>query len=115
MAPSATSNLTLVHFAVALFICTVIFVSGCLGIQYIYRYRKYHLAAAAEDTESMTGGSQGSLIAVRNRATSNSTLLSEVISLQRFKPSRIYKHSRLREEDHEMEEEHLSDSTDSQQ
>lgn len=112
VAPTATSNLTLVHFAVALFVCTVIFVSGCLGIQYIYRYRKYHLAAAAEDTESMTGDSQGSLIAVRSRATSNSTLLSEVISLHKFKPSRIYKHSRLREEDNEMEEEEtLSDTS----
>lgn len=52
---------------------------------------------------------------MRNRAASNSTLLSEVISLQKFKPTKKYKHSRLREEDPDMEEEHLSESSESQQ
>lgn len=55
VAPTASSSLILVHAFVALFICIVIFVSGCLGIQYIHRYRKYQLAAAAEDSESMSG------------------------------------------------------------
>ncbi|KAL0276483.1 UNVERIFIED_CONTAM: hypothetical protein PYX00_004046 [Menopon gallinae] len=115
VAPTASGSLILVHAFVALFICVVIFVSGCLGIQYIHRYRKYQLAAAAEDTESMSGNSQCSLVAVRSRATSNSTLLSEVISLQRFKPTRKYKHSRLREEEQDLEEEHLSEAYDSQE
>lgn len=59
-----------------------------------------------------SGGSQGSLLAVRSRATSNSTLLSEVISMRRFAPRKC-RHSRLREVDPEAEE-GAGDSSDSQ-
>ncbi|KAK6631796.1 hypothetical protein RUM43_013860 [Polyplax serrata] len=112
VAATASTSLFLVHSFVAAFVCLVIIISGCLGIQYIFRYRKYQLAAAAEDAESAIADSQSSLVVPANRATSNSTLLSEVISLQRFKPTK-YKHCRLRE-DPDLEEAHLSESSDFQ-
>lgn len=55
VAPTASTSLFLIHSFVVLFIFLVILVSGCLGIQYILRYRKYQLAAAAEDAESAAG------------------------------------------------------------
>lgn len=55
VAPTASTSLFLIHCFVALFVCLIILVSGCLGIQYILRYRKYQLAAAAEDAESSAG------------------------------------------------------------
>lgn len=141
VAPTASTSSFLMHSFIGLFAVVVIFVSGCLGIQYILRYRKYQLAAAAEDAESTNGSystidpslyfdhtdikkvfpfvsddSQANLAAARIWTKSNSTLLSEVISLQRFKPSNKYKHSRLREEEPDVEEEEqISESSESQQ
>ncbi|XP_068082960.1 uncharacterized protein gogo [Anabrus simplex] len=89
-APVSPPNLTVVHVASLMFVCVVLAVSACLAAQYLHRYRKYQLAAAHEDTETITGSHC-------SRAASNATLLSEVISLKRFGRHRT--HDRLQEED----------------
>ncbi|XP_046669657.1 uncharacterized protein LOC124360258 [Homalodisca vitripennis] len=109
---SPLERLALVHIAVILLLIIVLLTSTCLGAQYMARYRKYQLAAANEDMESLAislGESVGSLVPARSRATSSTTLLSEVISLRRFRPHR---HMRLADHDAE-EDEHEFDSAES--
>lgn len=54
VAPSA-GGLSAVHSVVALFLAALMLMTACLGVQYAHRYRKYQLAAAAEDQDSLTG------------------------------------------------------------
>lgn len=53
-APGVLSRFALVHVAVLVFLSAVFLVSACMGAQYIHRYRKYQLAAATEDLETIT-------------------------------------------------------------
>jgi hypothetical protein len=46
-----------VNAGVVLTLLLTVVATACLGIQYIYRYRKYQLAAATEDMDSITGNS----------------------------------------------------------
>lgn len=52
--PSPFSRLAIVHITIVLFLVGVLLASTCLGAQYIHRYRKYQLAAATEDIETIT-------------------------------------------------------------
>lgn len=52
--PSPFSRLAIVHITIVLFLVGVLLASTCLGAQYIHRYRKYQLAAATEDVETIT-------------------------------------------------------------
>lgn len=53
------------------------------------------------------GGSRGSLVPLKSRAASSSTLLSEVISLKRFhRGHNKHKHSRLNEEEHDNDDDY---------
>lgn len=52
--PSPLARLALVHIAVLLFILFLLLASTCLGAQYVHKYRKYQLAAAAEEMDSIT-------------------------------------------------------------
>uniref|UniRef100_T1HBP4 CUB domain-containing protein n=1 Tax=Rhodnius prolixus TaxID=13249 RepID=T1HBP4_RHOPR len=97
----------LINAGLALTVLIAVVATACLGIQYIYRYHKYQLAAAADDMESFTDNSCGSLVVEKKRTSSNATLLSEVISLQRF---RSHKHARLSEEDTELQENETMDN-----
>lgn len=51
---SPLERLALVHMVVILLLVLVLLASTCLGAQYMHRYRKYQLAAAHEDMESLT-------------------------------------------------------------
>ncbi|KAF6212582.1 hypothetical protein GE061_013107 [Apolygus lucorum] len=96
----------LVNAGLALTLLLAVVASACLGIQYVYRYHKYQLAARQDDMDSFAdNNSCGSMPIGRSRATSSTTLLSEVISLQRFRSN---KHARLAEEDIEMQDETAS-------
>ncbi|XP_071051599.1 uncharacterized protein [Onthophagus taurus] len=102
-----SAKLTAIHIAIIFFLGGLLIATLLLGAQYIFKYRKYHIAKA-EDQDSLTD-STGSCAAltVKNRAISNSTLLTEVISLTRLRPSvrSRNKHSRLRESvEHDPEE-----------
>ncbi|XP_063242535.1 uncharacterized protein LOC134542316 [Bacillus rossius redtenbacheri] len=88
-------GLRAVHVASVVFVAAVMAVSACLAAQYVFRYRKYQRAAAADDCDS----APGSLALSRSRAASSATLLSEVISLRRFRGRP--QHARLREEEEE--------------
>ncbi|KAF2884467.1 hypothetical protein ILUMI_21705, partial [Ignelater luminosus] len=97
--PTAALKLTAVHIATIFFLSGLLVATALLGAQYLCRYRKYHVAQA-EDQDSLADpkASFGSL-PIGTRASSSTTLLSEVISLTRFRPmkSRQNKHNRLRE------------------
>lgn len=73
------------------------------GTQYIFRYRKYQLAenVGTPDSPSHTPTASMGSIPLGARATSTSTLLSEVSSLIKMRPRLAgrsgNKHSRLRE------------------
>ncbi|XP_014291189.1 uncharacterized protein gogo [Halyomorpha halys] len=101
LSPVVWTNTILVNAGVALTLIMAVLASACLGLQYVYRYHKYQLAAANDDQDSFGGDSCTSVVG-RSRATSSTTLLSEVISLHRF---RSQKHIRLTEEEHELTEE----------
>jgi hypothetical protein len=91
-------KLTLVHVAAILFVSIIVVISALLGAQYIFRYHKYQLAESMGEPDSPINtprGSAGSLL-VPSRAQSTTTLISDVISLVKFRPRR-HKHSRLRE------------------
>jgi hypothetical protein len=124
--PSAMLKLTAVHIAATLFLSGLLIATALLGAQYLFRYRKYHIAQA-EDQDSLadpTGigsaiptntvlttnkfAASCASISLKTRASSSATLLSEVISLTRLRPHMKprNKHSRLRESmDCEQEEE----------
>ncbi|XP_076253063.1 thrombospondin-1 like protein golden goal isoform X3 [Rhynchophorus ferrugineus] len=107
--PAVVLKLTAVHIAAIFFLSGLIIATTLLGMQYAFRYRKYHIAEA-EDQDSLAASNAS--LPLATRAQSNSTLLSEVISLTRMRPlnmkSRRNKHSRLRESidcDQDQEEE----------
>lgn len=108
-------HLTVVHITAILFAGVIILVSGLLGVQYVFRYRKYQLAESQGEPDSpahtprpsidgsaddgANGGESGVVGVVR--ATSTTTLLSEVQSLIKMRPRAglrgTNKHQRLRE------------------
>ncbi|ERL95330.1 hypothetical protein D910_12596, partial [Dendroctonus ponderosae] len=104
--PLAVLKLTSVHIAAIFFLSGLIIATTILGIQYVFRYRKYQVAQL-EDQDSLSDRSSIVFVAsstnlqMSARTQSNATLLSEVISLTRMRPlnmkSRQNKHTRLRE------------------
>lgn len=81
-----------------------IFFLFILGAQYIFRYRKYQLTEDIDGTESPIHTPRASLGTfptgqLTSRASSTSTLLSEVAYLVKLRPKHVttVKHSRLRE------------------
>ncbi|XP_065157281.1 uncharacterized protein gogo [Atheta coriaria] len=100
--PISALKLTAVHIAAIFFLSGLLIATALLGAQYAFRYRKYHIAQA-EDQDSLAdiSASSASLpLTGVHRASSNATLLSEVISLTRLRPTmnkNRNKHSRLRE------------------
>ncbi|CAG9864192.1 unnamed protein product [Phyllotreta striolata] len=95
--PIVILKLTAVHIAAIFFLSGLLLATIILGIQYIFRYRKYQIADG-DDRDSLSNGS-GVNIPLANRVSSSVTLLSEVISLTKFRPHLIKrnKHERLRE------------------
>ncbi|XP_063909126.1 uncharacterized protein LOC135126861 isoform X3 [Zophobas morio] len=106
--PAVMLKLTAVHIAAIFFLSGLLIATALLGAQYLFRYRKYHIAQA-EDQDSLADPTAScASISMRTRASSSATLLSEVISLTRLRPhmKARNKHSRLRESmDCEQEEE----------
>ncbi|KAK4882591.1 hypothetical protein RN001_005910 [Aquatica leii] len=95
--PSVVLKLTAVHITAIFFLSGLCIATALLGAQYLCRYRKYHIAHA-EDQDSLADPSVSCVsLPVGTRASSNVTLLSEVISLTRLKPKSRLKHNRLRE------------------
>ncbi|XP_015837696.1 uncharacterized protein gogo isoform X3 [Tribolium castaneum] len=104
--PAVMLKMTAVHIAAIFFLSGLLIATALLGAQYLFRYRKYHIAQA-EDQDSLADPTAScASISLRTRASSSATLLSEVISLTRLRPHTRNKHSRLRESmDCEQEEE----------
>lgn len=98
-------QLNLTQLIVYLFSGIIILTSVFLGAQYIFRYHRYQLAKSKEEAESPLNTPRGSTVSIsRNsgqgnlRATSTSTLMSEVVTLVRLQPkSSAIKHKKLRE------------------
>lgn len=98
-------QLNLTHFFVFLFCGTVVLISVFLGAQYVFRYHRYQLAKSKEEVESPLNTPRGSTASISQnppngnmRATSTSTLMSEVVTLVKLKPkSSSIKHKKLRE------------------
>lgn len=98
-------QLNLTHFFVFLFCGVVILVSVFLGAQYMFRYHRYQLAKSKEEVESPLNTPRGSTTSISQnpangnlRATSTSTLMSEVVTLVKLKPkTSSIKHKKLRE------------------
>ncbi|BFF98331.1 uncharacterized protein DMAD_06516 [Drosophila madeirensis] len=92
---------TLVHLSAMIFASIIILISALLGAQYVVRYRKYHLAVALRQDEGSRlhtpRASLSSLHGPPSRATSTTTLLSEVIYLVKMRPKHHLRHSILRE------------------
>ncbi|XP_050312720.1 uncharacterized protein LOC126747859 isoform X1 [Anthonomus grandis grandis] len=84
--PMAVLKMTAVHFAALFFLAGLVLATLLLGVQYVFRYRKYQVAEF-EDKDSLAA----------SKAPSSTTLLSDVISLTKMRPSRKNKHVRLRE------------------
>lgn len=100
----ALVQLNLTHFFVFLFCGIIILISVFLGAQYIFRYHRYQLAKSKEEAESPLNTPRGSTTSIAPnhhanlRATSTSTLMSEVVTLVKLKPkSSSIKHQKLRE------------------
>lgn len=120
------------HLFVFFFCGITIIISVFLIFQYIFRYHRYELAKIKEDADSPLNTPHGSTISLaRNRqngvacnlkAVSTSTLMSEVVTLVKLKPSKktissVIRHQKLREsvvsQDEDFEKNHLNDSIDS--
>jgi hypothetical protein len=100
----ALVQLNLTHFFVFLFCGIIILISVFLGAQYIFRYHRYQLAKSKEEAESPLNTPRGSTTSIgptnhaNLRATSTSTLMSEVVTLVKLKPkTSSIKHQKLRE------------------
>lgn len=97
--------LSLAHFFVYLFCGIIILISFFLGAQYVCRYHRYQLAKSKEETESPLNTPRGSTVSISPngangnlRATSTSTLISEVVTLVKLKPkTSTIRHKKLRE------------------
>lgn len=98
-------QLNLTHFFVFLFCGIIILISVFLGAQYIFRYHRYQLAKSKEEAESPLNTPRGSTVSISHhptsgsmRATSTSTLISEVVTLVKMKPKKSsIRHQKLRE------------------
>lgn len=98
-------QLNLTHFFVFLFCGVIILISVFLGAQYLFRYHRYQLAKSKEEAESPLNTPRGSSVSISQnhqhdgmRATSTSTLISEVVTLVKLKPkTSSIKHKKLRE------------------
>jgi regulatory protein YycI of two-component signal transduction system YycFG len=102
----AIVQLNLTHFFVFLFVGIIILISVFLGAQYVFRYHRYQLAKSKEEAESPLNTPRGSTASISQhpshgsnlRATSTSTLMSEVVTLVKLKPkTSSIKHQKLRE------------------
>jgi regulatory protein YycI of two-component signal transduction system YycFG len=100
----AIVQLNLTHFFVFVFCGIIILISVFLGAQYIFRYHRYQLAKSKEEAESPLNTPHGSTVSISHnppnnlRATSTSTLMSEVVTLVKLKPkTSSIKHKKLRE------------------
>lgn len=101
----ALVQLNLTHFFVFLFCGIIILISVFLGAQYIFRYHRYQLAKSKEEAESPLNTPRGSTVSISHhptngsmRATSTSTLISEVVTLVKMKPKKSsIRHQKLRE------------------
>ncbi|KAJ8961826.1 hypothetical protein NQ318_021441 [Aromia moschata] len=100
LVPAVVLELTAVHIATIFFLSGLLIATALLGAQYLFRYRKYHVAGA-DDQDSLADTSAGSKtsLPMTTRASSNATLLSEVISLTKLRPhiKPWNRHVRLRE------------------
>ncbi|XP_017775966.1 PREDICTED: uncharacterized protein LOC108562210 isoform X2 [Nicrophorus vespilloides] len=97
--PLASLKLTSVHIAAIFFLSGLIIATALLGAQYMLRYRKYQIAQADDQDSLADPTASCASLPLTMRASSNATLLSEVISLTRLRPhirSRN-KHTLLRE------------------
>lgn len=99
-----TPIVRLYHLLAMLFTIVIVVFSVLLGIQYIFRYRKYQLTANVGELDSPAHTPRTSLGSIttgqlNSRAVSTSTLISEVVSFVKIRPcrGRWMKHSRLRE------------------
>ena len=112
-------QLNLTHFFVFLFCGIIILISVFLGAQYLFRYHRYQLAKSKEEAESPLNTPRGSTVSISQnppsgsmRATSTSTLISEVVTLVKLKPkTSSIKHQKLRESvvSQDFEKEQLND------
>ncbi|CAH1101027.1 unnamed protein product [Psylliodes chrysocephalus] len=95
--PVVILKLSAVHIAAIFFLVGLLLATIVLGLQYVFRYRKYQIAEG-DDHDSVSNYS-GVGVPLATRATSNATLLSEVISFTKFRPhlKSRNKHVRLRE------------------
>ncbi|CRK98331.1 CLUMA_CG011693, isoform A [Clunio marinus] len=99
------TQLNLIHFFVFLFCGILLLLSVFLGTQYVFRYHRYQLAKSKEEAESPLNTPHGSTVSISKnpqngtlRATSTSTLISEVVTLVKLKPkTSSIKHKKLRE------------------
>ncbi|CAH0553889.1 unnamed protein product [Brassicogethes aeneus] len=109
--PANVLKMSAVHIAAIFFLSGLLLATSLLGAQYLFRYRKYHVAQA-EDQDSLADPSASNAsLPLTTRASSNATLLSEVISLTRLRPhmKQRNKHARLRESmDCETEEQEVT-------
>lgn len=88
-----------------LFVGVIILISVFLGAQYVFRYHRYQLAKSKEEAESPLNTPRGSTASISHgaangnlRATSTSTLMSEVVTLVKLKPkTSSIRHQKLRE------------------
>ncbi|EDW44184.1 GM22234 [Drosophila sechellia] len=92
---------TLVHLSAMIFASIIIIISSLLSVQYVVRYRKYHLAVARrQDEGSRLHTPRASLSCLQgppSRAMSTTTLLSEVIYMVKMRPKHHLRHSILPE------------------
>lgn len=102
--PYKSTKLTLLHIIAILFSSIIIVISSLLGVQYIFRYRKYQLAENIGEPDSPAYTPRPSIDSMaanqlQSRTISTSTLFSEVISLVKLRPhtNSTLKHLRLRE------------------
>uniref|UniRef100_A0A6P7GEA4 Uncharacterized protein LOC114336299 n=1 Tax=Diabrotica virgifera virgifera TaxID=50390 RepID=A0A6P7GEA4_DIAVI len=95
--PVVILKLTAVHITAIFFLSGLLLATVMLGVQYIFRYRKYQVADG-DDQDSISNLSDVA-VPLGARVSSNATLFSEVISLSRLGPHLKLrgKHIRLRE------------------
>ena len=106
----AIERFNLTHFFVFIFCLIILLISVFLIAQYIFGRHQYHLAKSKEEADSPLHTPHGSTISItRNshsvaavslKAVSTSTLMSEVVTLVKLKPSKktsAIRHQKLRE------------------
>jgi hypothetical protein len=126
----AIQRFNITHLFVFLFCLFVIMISVFLIAQYIFGRHRYSLAKSKEEMDSPLHTPHGSTIsitrnphhaAVNLKAVSTSTLMSEVVTLVKLKPSKMtsaIRHQKLREsvvsrDEDSDEKDRLNDSIDS--